>query len=119
VIKDQVLADFIVDFTLGITEHAIQLEGWVLNVDGTSNTKGDRTRIILTTPEGSIIEQSFTIGFSASNNEAEYEAVLAGLRAAITLRVMGLKVHCDSLLVVNEVNNEYPREFLGCQTTYN
>jgi len=47
--------------------------------------------IVLTTPEGSIIEQSFTLGFPASNNEAEYEAVLAGLRAAITLGVHGSK----------------------------
>ena len=35
--------------------------------------------IVLTTPKESIIEQSFTLGFPASNNEAEYEAVLAEL----------------------------------------
>ena len=65
------------------------------------------SEIVLTTPEGSIIEQSFTLGFPASNNEAEYEAVLAGLRSAITLRVTGLKVRCDSLLVVNQVSGDY------------
>jgi len=47
--------------------------------------------IVLTTFEGSIIEQSFTLGFPTSNNEAEYETILAGLREAITLRVTGLK----------------------------
>jgi len=35
--------------------------------------------VVLTTLEGSIIKHSFTIGFPASNNEAEYEAVLTGL----------------------------------------
>ena len=68
---------------------------------------GARIRIILVTTEGSIIEQSFTLGFLASNNEAEYKAVLAGLRAAITLGVTGLKVHCESSLVVNQINGEY------------
>ena len=58
-------------------------------------------------PEGSIIEQSFIIGFPASNNEAEYEAVLAGLRAIITFGVMRLEVPCNSSLVVNQVSSEY------------
>ena len=55
-------------------------------------TAGAGIGIVLTTPEGSIIEQSFTLGFPASNNEAEYKVALTGLRAAITLRVTGLKV---------------------------
>jgi len=40
---------------------------------------GAGIEIVLTTLEGSNIEQSFTLGFSVSNNETEYEAVLAGL----------------------------------------
>jgi len=68
------------------------LEGWVLNVDRALNSKRAGIGIVLTTPEGSIIEQSFTFDFSASNNEGEYEAMLAGLRIAITLEVAGLEV---------------------------
>jgi len=49
-------------------------------VNGASNNIGTSIRVVLTTLEESIIEQSFTLGFYASNNEAEYEAVLAGLR---------------------------------------
>ena len=71
--------DFIADFTPGATEQADLLEGWILNVDGASNNKGARIGIVLTTPEGSIIEQFFTLDFLASNNEAKYEAVLARL----------------------------------------
>ena len=74
-----VLADFIDDFTPGATGQADQPEGWTLNVDGVSNNKEVGIRIVLTTLKGSIIEQSFTLNFSESNNEAEYEAVLAGL----------------------------------------
>jgi len=69
-------------------------------VNETSNNKEASIGIVLTTPEGSIIEQSFTVGFPASNNEAKYEAVLVGLRAAITLGVTGLE---DSSLIVNQV----------------
>ena len=63
-----------------------------MNEDETSNSKEAGIGIVLITPEGSIIEQFFTLDFPASNNETEYEAVLAGLRATITLGVMGLDV---------------------------
>jgi len=60
-IKGQVLAEFIADFIPGAVEHTGQLEGWTLNVDEASNSKGTSIRIVLLTPEGSIIEQSFTL----------------------------------------------------------
>ena len=47
--------------TLGATEQPDHLEGWMLNVDGASNNKGLGIGIILTTLEGSIIEQSFIL----------------------------------------------------------
>jgi len=58
-------------------------------------TAGAIIEIVLTTPEGSIIEQFFTLGFPVSNNEAEYEVVLAELLMAITLVVTRLEVQCD------------------------
>ena len=76
-IKGQVLADFIAEFTPGALTHDDALEGWILNVDGASNSKGAGVRFVLTNPEGSIIEQSFTLGFPVMN-EAEYEAVSLG-----------------------------------------
>jgi len=42
------------------------------------------TLLVLTTPDGSVIEQSYMLGFRATNNEAEYEAVITGLRMAAT-----------------------------------
>jgi len=47
------------DFTPGSVEQADLLEGWILKMDRASNSKGAGIRIVLTTPEGSIIEQSF------------------------------------------------------------
>ena len=52
-------------------------------MDDTSNSRGVGIEIGLTTSEGSIIEQSYTLRFRATNNEAEYEAVIAGLKMAL------------------------------------
>ena len=49
----------------------------------------------------------FQILFKVSNNEAEYEALLHGLRLAVSLGIKRLLVYVDSLLVVQQVNKEW------------
>ena len=51
-------------------------------VDGALNSKGSGARIVLVSPEGLVLEQAVRLKFSASNNEAEYEALMIGLRMA-------------------------------------
>ena len=63
-----------------------------MNVDEASNSKGASLRLVLTTPDGSIIEQPYTLGFQANNNEAEYEVIIAGLKTATTIGVTELEV---------------------------
>ncbi len=53
-------------------------------MDRASNTKGVATGVVIITPDGAIIEQSIQLDSKASNNEAEYEAVLVGLNLAKT-----------------------------------
>jgi len=74
-IKGQILAYFILEFTPRPSTPCDLLDRWALNTDGASNIKGSRIGIILKTAEGSIIEQSFTLGFPATNNEVEYKVV--------------------------------------------
>jgi len=100
-IKGKILADFIVEFTPGPSSQNNSLKGCTLNLDGASNGKGARVWIVLTTLDGSVIEQSYTIGFRATNNEPGYEAVIAGLRMVTTLGVTKLEVQCDSQLIVS------------------
>uniref|UniRef100_A0A2N9IUZ7 Uncharacterized protein n=1 Tax=Fagus sylvatica TaxID=28930 RepID=A0A2N9IUZ7_FAGSY len=57
--------------------------------------------------KGELLEQAVRLGFSASNNEAEYEALLHGLRAAKRLGADPLTIHCDSQLIVNQLTGEY------------
>jgi len=79
IIKGQVLADFIAEFTPGAPAQSNLLEGWILSINIASNSKGSGTGVILMTPKEPIIRQSYTVGFPATNNEAEYEAVIVGL----------------------------------------
>jgi len=76
--------------------------GWGLKQQGYRNYDPDN----FGGPE-SIIEQSYTLGFPATNNEAKYKVVIVGLRMAATLGVTGLEVCCNLLLVMSQVNREY------------
>ncbi|KAK0570777.1 hypothetical protein LWI29_006363 [Acer saccharum] len=113
--KSQVLADFITDFTPGESVHAEQelvaltvTSGiWTLSVDGSSSIKGSGLGLVLESPQGDILEQSVHCGFHATNNEAEYEALIAGLDLAKSLSVKIIKVRSDSQLVVRQVNGTY------------
>ncbi|RVW17464.1 hypothetical protein CK203_085503 [Vitis vinifera] len=50
-------------------------------------------------PNGEHLEQAIRLGFSASNNEAKYEAILSGLDLALALSVSKLQIYNDSQLV--------------------
>ena len=58
-------------------------------------------------PTGELLEQAVMLNFVASNNEAEYEALLHGLRTARRLGADPITVHCDSQLIVNQLIREY------------
>ena len=61
----------------------------------------------MTSLEGIDIEYSLRFGFRASNNEAEYEAVIAGLNLAHSMEVDQLEVCSDSQLVVKQIEDSY------------
>ena len=82
-------------------------EEWQLYVDGSACNKGSGVGVVLIAPDGVALELSIRLGFHATNNVAEYEAFLAGLRSARTLKVAKLRVHCDSRLVVNQLSGEF------------
>ncbi|XP_077237287.1 uncharacterized protein LOC143878960 [Tasmannia lanceolata] len=130
-IKSQALADFIVESTAPATEPAM-LENargpteqtaredmrpdsaeqsgeinWTLHVDGSAGKTGRRAGAVLHGPEGFTLEYTLRLDFKASNNEAEYEALLAGLSLATELGAGKLRVYSDSQLVVNQVNGAY------------
>ena len=52
---------------------------WRVYVDGAANQRGFGVGLVLISPEKITIEKSLRLGFSATNNEAEYEALLVGM----------------------------------------
>ena len=76
-------------------------------MDGASNAQGSGVGLILTSPEGIDIEYALRFGFHTSNNEAEYEAIKAGLNLAHSLEVDQLEVYSDSQLVVRQIEDTY------------
>ena len=79
----------------------VEVHLWKVVVDGASSILGAKARIVIITPEGIRLEHSFRLGFMASNNEVEYEALLAGLRAVLNLGAREVEVYSNSWLVVN------------------
>ena len=62
--------------------------------------------LVLISPDGITIEKSLRLGFSAMNNEAEYEALLEGMSMVEKLGGKSINMFSDSRLVVGQVNGE-------------
>ena len=69
---------------------------WTLSVDRASKQTGAGIGMQLTSPTGERIEQVVRLGFSATNNESEYEAMIAGLELAFAIGADNLSVQSDS-----------------------
>ncbi|GKC70774.1 reverse transcriptase domain-containing protein [Tanacetum coccineum] len=82
-------------------------EVWKLFIDGSSNEGGSRAGLILTNPDGVEFTYALRFEFKASKNEAEYEALLVGLRIADSMGVKHIEAFVDSKLVANQINNLY------------
>ncbi|RVW60099.1 Gypsy retrotransposon integrase-like protein 1 [Vitis vinifera] len=107
--KGQVMADFVLEYSRRPIQckEPDEQEWWTLRVDGASRSSGSGVGLLLQSPTGEHLEQSIRLGFPASNNEAEYEAILSGLDLALALSVSKLHVYSDSQLVVRHVQKEY------------
>ena len=80
---------------------------WTILVDGASSSSGSGTGILLENEEGIVIEHSLTLFFRTSNNQVEYEALLAGIRLAEDLGAREIQIFTDSQLVASQVQGSY------------
>ncbi|GAV65493.1 RVT_3 domain-containing protein [Cephalotus follicularis] len=80
---------------------------WKLSVDGSSCLTGSGAGLVLTSPDGWMLEYALRFKFKATNNEAEWEALKAGLTIAKHLEVQRIEASSDSQLVVGLANGEY------------
>ncbi|XP_020231103.1 uncharacterized protein LOC109811707 [Cajanus cajan] len=103
-LKAQCLENFVAELT---PTSADQPQVWTLHVDGSSNSKGGGAGIILEGPNEVALEQSLKFGFKVTNNQAEYEALLARLRLAHDLRAWRASCNNDSKLMVEQLSGTY------------
>ncbi|XP_074377588.1 uncharacterized protein LOC141719104 [Apium graveolens] len=124
VIKGQALADFVLEIpphqevesgalvVIPSTEE-VELESqnsapwWSLFVDGASNSDGAGAGIELISPEAHKIRRVTHLAFHATNNDAEYEALINSLKLAVEMKVENLNVFSDSMIVVYQINGGY------------
>ncbi|GJT64396.1 reverse transcriptase domain-containing protein [Tanacetum coccineum] len=91
-IKGQVLADFINEIPMG---------------NGASSAKGSGAGLVLISPTKTEYTYALRLNFESTNNQAEYEALLAGLRITKKMGVQSLSVNVDSKLVASQINGNY------------
>ncbi|XP_056690031.1 uncharacterized protein [Spinacia oleracea] len=105
-IKGQAFADFIAEMTRPTFEKNVATR-WTVYVDGSSTQNGCGAGIICQSPEGDKYEYAMRFNFQTSNNEAEYEALLAGIKMCKAAGAQEILAFSDSQLIVSQVNGDY------------
>jgi ribonuclease HI len=103
-IKSQILEDFVTEWTdTQLSPLQIWAECWTLYFDGSVIKTGEGAGLPFISPLGKHMRYAVFLHFPASNNMAEYEALLCGLRIAIETGIKCLDVRGDSQLVIDQV----------------
>ncbi|XP_075640480.1 uncharacterized protein LOC142612246 [Castanea sativa] len=103
----KVIADFIIEFTVTDNQGVEKAPIWSIHTDESSNKHVGGAGVVLRTPKGDKIECMIRLNFSTTNNEAEYEALIAGLDLIIAAGANSMIVYSDSQIVTNQVNGSY------------
>ncbi|XP_076912383.1 uncharacterized protein LOC143570672 [Bidens hawaiensis] len=121
--KGQVLADFVIEVPrhkekecLIEQQPKVPLESgqiWSLFTDGASSSEGCGAGLRLVNPEGHEFRYAIKLDFKSTNNEAEYEVFLAGLRIAKKLGVKHLEVRVDSMLIAGQINGRIKQKMIS------
>ncbi|KAL7597648.1 hypothetical protein Lser_V15G26757 [Lactuca serriola] len=116
-IKGKSLADFLLEIPdegdptkekVWVVEEApTDNNSWTLYMDGASSREGSGAGLILTRPEGEKVTYALHFDLHTSNNEEEYEALLAGLRLAKQMGAKAVTALTDSRLAANQVNGSF------------
>jgi ribonuclease HI len=103
-IKSQILAHFVTEWTnTQLPLPQIQPECWTLYFDGSVMKTGAGAGLLFISPLGEHMRYATRLHFPVSNNMAEYEALLCGLRIAIETGIKRLDIRGDSRLVIDQV----------------
>ena len=90
------LADFIAEFTYPCKEEEPPMETWTVQTDGSATRKIGGVGVVFISPEKESLKYAVRLQFTATNNEAKYEALLTGLSLAKALGAKNLIVQANS-----------------------
>ena len=78
-----------------------------MHTDGSSNRQAGGAGVVLLSPKGDVVECMICLDFPTTNNEAEYEALVAGLDLARAAGAISVVIYYDSQVITNQVNGDY------------
>jgi hypothetical protein len=100
-IKSQALVNFMTEWReIQIPTPVDKLEHWTMYFDGSLKLDGGGAGVLFISPRGEQLKYVLQILWVVSSNDFEYEALLHGLRLAISLGIKRLLAYGDSLLVI-------------------
>ena len=121
-VKGQVLANLVVKFVEPPLEEVVKTQSmdgksvgtiflqeplfWKVYIDGVANQRDSGVGLVLVSPKKITIEKSLRLDFSATNNKAEYEALLEGMSMVQRIGGKVVKMFSNSRLVVGQVKGE-------------
>ena len=79
----------------------------ITHFDGSKMLAGLGAGVVLTSPTGDTVQFVLQILYTDSNNAAEYEALLHGLRMGVSMGMQRLEVRGDSNLVISQINGDF------------
>jgi ribonuclease HI len=107
-VKTQALVDFVSEWTeQQVPNNPEATKVWRMYFDGSLKLQGVGARILFIALGGEQLKYALQLLFLASNNAAEYEALIHGLNIAISLGVKRLMVYADSLVVISQINKDW------------
>ena len=134
-IKGQVLTDLVAEFARTPIEEKVEKQNmdgkivgaislqeplsWKVYIDGAANQRGSRVGLVLISLEKITIEKSLRLGFSTTNNEAEYETLLVWMTMVQKMSGKVVEIFSDSRLIVGQVQGELEARDLRIQEYLN
>jgi ribonuclease HI len=82
-------------------------EHWIMYFDGALNLEGAGASVLLISPQGEQVKYILHIHYKASNNGAEYEALIHRLRVAVSLGIKRLLAFRDSKVVIGQIDKKW------------
>jgi ribonuclease HI len=99
--------DFLDENVLSVEEEEGKTDWWTMFFDGAVNVYGNGAGAVIISPDKKQYPVAVKLHFECTNNTAEYEACILGLKVALELKIEKIDVYGDSMLIICQVKGEW------------